>query len=57
VLDWGAKPKDLDSYLNIPDSDPAKRDCVINYKVPRTRTRALTDTHKHTHVPFLRVIS
>jgi hypothetical protein len=57
VLDWGAKPKDLDSYLNIPDSDPAKRDCVINYKVPRTRTRALTDRHKHTHVPFVRVIS
>ena len=35
MLDWGAQPKDLDSYLNVPDADPAKRDCVINYKVPQ----------------------
>ena len=32
VLHWGAKPKDLDSYLTVPQSDPAKPDCVINYK-------------------------
>lgn len=32
VLTWGAKPKDLDVYLTVPHSDPAKDDCVINYK-------------------------
>lgn len=32
VLTWGSKPKDLDSYLTVPHSDPAKNDCVINYK-------------------------
>lgn len=32
VLNWGSRPKDLDSYLTVPHSDPAKPDCVINYK-------------------------
>jgi hypothetical protein len=32
VLSWGASPKDLDSYLTVPHSDPAKDECVINYK-------------------------
>jgi len=32
VLTWGAKPKDLDSYLTVPHEDPAEKDCVINYK-------------------------
>jgi len=30
VLEWGAKPKDLDSYLTVPQG--ARPDCVINYK-------------------------
>jgi len=38
VLAWGAKPKDLDSYLNVPDPDPAKKDCVIMYKNKKCNT-------------------
>ena len=32
VLNWGAVPKDLDSYLHVPNADPAKGDCLISYK-------------------------
>jgi hypothetical protein len=32
VLNWGAKPKDLDSYLNVPSADPAQKDCILNYQ-------------------------
>jgi hypothetical protein len=32
VLSWGATPKDLDSYLSVPDADPSKKSCLINYK-------------------------
>jgi len=32
VLNWGAKPKDLDTYLTVPRGDPSKPDCLISYK-------------------------
>jgi hypothetical protein len=30
VLQWGATPADLDSYLTVPQG--SRPDCVINYK-------------------------
>jgi len=42
VLNWGSRPKDLDSYLTVPHSDPAKPDCVINYKNKICNTMKVT---------------
>jgi len=44
VLTWGATPKDLDSYLTVPHSDPAKPDCVINYKNKVCNKKKMTET-------------
>jgi len=43
VLNWGAKPKDLDSYLNVPAADPAHRDCLIWYKNKKCNTGSLSE--------------
>ena len=53
VLNWGAKPKDLDSYLNVPDADPAKRGCIINYKVPFSLTRTILAPYSPSLLPAL----
>jgi hypothetical protein len=40
VLEWGAKPKDLDSYLTVPQG--ARPDCVINYKNKKCNKNKIT---------------
>jgi len=32
VLNWGATPSDLDTYLTVPDWNPARESCQISYK-------------------------
>jgi len=32
VLNWGATPSDLDTYLTVPDANPARQSCLVSYK-------------------------
>jgi len=32
VLSWGSTPKDLDTYVSVPSSDPARPSCLVMYK-------------------------
>ena len=43
VLNWGAKPKDLDSYLNVPAADPSHRDCLIFWKNKKCNKGSLSE--------------
>jgi hypothetical protein len=43
VLNWGSTPKDLDSYLHVPNADPAKKECTISYKVKKCNKNLLSE--------------